>query len=287
MPVARKTADRRPLAGWRVIVTREYGDQQLSPLLAKAGAIVLAIPAIETRSVSGGTPGLWERPGCYDWIVLSSENGVRYLFEKLRASRADLACLKGVRFACIGRQTADALQRHGIRSALTPRVYTQEGLAASFRRIPLRGKRILFARALEARDFLPKALSRQGADVGIWNLYRTGCPRASKRLALETFERKGGADILVFTSSLAAAHFIGFFNQDQRRRWLRGVPIASVGPVTSRTVRELGFQVAVQPETYTLPSLVRALVSWTRRRNALPGISRPERRKTSSAPQTL
>jgi uroporphyrinogen III methyltransferase/synthase len=240
--------ERRPLHGQVVAVTRARA--QISGLAARLrdlGAEVLETPAIriEPRSV------LLARPESYDVICFTSPNGVRVYFEALGR---DARALAGVTVAAIGPGTATELERHGVRPDVVPERFVAEGLLEALPEV--RGKRVLVARAAEARDVLPDGLRERGASVHVLPLYDTVAeplPEAGRR-ALEA------ATYVTFTSSSTVRYFL-----DGGGRLPGGARVASIGPVTSETLREHGIEPHVEAAQHDIDGLVRAIVEDVRR----------------------
>ena len=260
---------KRALSGMRVVTTREQPDRDLVARLRKAGAVVVPLPCIELKPLPGGGAGFLKNPLRYDWVVLSSPKGVAFFMARLTAAGRDARSLAGVHLACMGPSTRAELLKWGLRPELTPKSANQEGLVKTFQKADLRGKRVLLARAKESREVLDRALRAQGARVGTWDLYRTTVPKNSKKKALNLFARQGGADLVVFASSLAAENFYGFFTATQKKKWLINLAVASIGPVTTKAVAKLGFKVSVEPPISTLSALVEALKQWSKKKALL------------------
>jgi uroporphyrinogen III methyltransferase / synthase len=259
----------RPLSGLRVLYTRERPDSDLTDRLRKAGAQALFLPCIEIKPLLGGGRAFLKNPGLYTWAVLSSQRGATIFAERLRDAGLNARKITGVHLACVGPSTKAELLGRGYRPELLPNKSTQEGLSNAFQKFDLKGKRVLLARARESRDVLEKALRARGAKVDLWDLYRTVVPKDSKRKALRLFGRQGGADVVVFASSLAVKNFYSFFTPAQKKKWLKRLTVASIGPVTTRTVKKIGFGVAVEPEQATLSALVEALKQWAKTKGVI------------------
>jgi uroporphyrinogen III methyltransferase/synthase len=240
--------ERRPLHGQVVAVTRARAQaSSLAARLRDLGAEVLETPAIriEPRSV------LLARPESYDVICFTSPNGVRVYFEALGR---DARALAGVTVAAIGPGTAAELERHGVRPDVVPERFVAEGLLDALPEV--RGKRVLVARAAAARDVLPDGLRERGASVHVLPLYDTVAeplPEPERR-ALE------GVTYVTFTSSSTVRYFL-----DGGGRLPSGARVASIGPVTSETLREHGIEPHVEAAQHDIDGLVRAIVEDVRR----------------------
>ena len=162
--------ERRPLHGEVVAVTRARAQASgLAARLRELGADVVETPAIriEPRHVD------FARPDGYALVCLTSPNGVRLLFEALDDIGLDARAFAGATFAAIGPGTAAELSRHGIRADVVPERSVAEALVEALASVPVKGRRVLIARAAEARDVLPEALRDRGAEVDVVALYDT------------------------------------------------------------------------------------------------------------------
>jgi uroporphyrinogen III methyltransferase/synthase len=237
--------ERRPLQGKVVAVTRARVQASgLAARLAALGAEVLETPAIriEPRAVSvAGLDG-------YALACFTSPNGVRIFFDALETDARELA---GVTVAAIGPGTAAELRRHGVRADVVPERSIAEALVEALEPVAVEGKRVLVARAAEARDVLPGALRERGAEVDVLSLYDTVVEPLPEE-AREALER---ADYVTFTSSSTVRFFL-----EGGGRVPAGARVVSIGPVTSETAREQGLTVHVEAERHDIDGLVAALV---------------------------
>jgi uroporphyrinogen-III synthase len=255
-------ARQKPLAGRRILVTRaRHQAQALAARLRRLGASVMAIPSIELRPPRSFRPldSALRRIDRYDWLILTSVNGVTALFPRLRKLGLSRRHLQHLRVAAIGPATKAEVERRGLRVHVMPAEYVAESVVRSLRR-RVKGKRVLLVRAKVARDILPKALRRAGAKVDVVEAYQTVAPPQSRRL-LRNVLRDRRPHWVTFTSSSTARNFALLVGAGRVRTALKGVRVASIGPVTTRTLRTLGLRVDVQARTYTIPGLVQAIGS--------------------------
>jgi uroporphyrinogen III methyltransferase/synthase len=125
----------------------------------------------------------------------------------------------------------------------------------------LKGRRILLARARQARDILPKGLRQMGAKVDVVEVYRTVKPKGgSKRL--KGLLTKGKIDAITFTSSSTVNHFAELLKKEDLKNLLSGIAIACIGPITARTAKGWRIRVQIQPKQYTIPALTQAIVHY-------------------------
>ncbi|HKJ93386.1 MAG TPA: uroporphyrinogen-III synthase [Longimicrobiales bacterium] len=250
---------RGPLAGRRVVVTRaRHQAAEFVEALEGLGAEVVVFPTI--RIVEPEDPEPLRRAvaelAAYDWLVLTSPNGVDRFFEELAAAGLAVGALSGVRIACVGSSTAAAVEARGARVAVVPEQHVGEGLLEAMVALGVAGARILLPRAAEAREVLPDGLRAAGARVDDVAAYRTVADTegaAAMRRRLDA----GEIDVLTFTSSSSVRNFVAGVGSD-----VGGACVAVIGPVTGDSARALGLTVSVEADPHTVPGLVQALAAW-------------------------
>jgi uroporphyrinogen-III synthase len=259
--------DDRPLSGCRVLVSRAKKQAgALSSALRELGCDVIEIPFIEIRTPTSYRPldAALRNLATYDWLILTSVNGVEALFERMQRRRLDQQALANLKIAAIGPATKAAIEQHGLAVTVTPKEYVAESVVASLQR-RVNGKRVLLVRAKIARDVIPRELRNAGALVDVVEAYETAAPKSSgKRLrALLAGRRRPHA--ITFTSSSTVRNFFDLLGLRGARAALkksaphRRTYSASIGPVTSATLRELGLPVDIEARQYTIPGLVAAI----------------------------
>jgi uroporphyrinogen III methyltransferase/synthase len=254
-----------PLSDRSVVITRS-ADQSaaLAGPLEALGAEVLALPVIEIAEPSdwAAADAAIERISSYDWIVLTSSNGVDRLDARMRLHGLHLGDLRAARIAVVGSATAECLRGYGLEPAVTPERFRAEGLVAALREPLARaGARVLVARAEEAREVLPDEIRALGAVVDVAPFYRleTAIPPADvlERLAA------GGFDAIVFASGGTARRFVQVLagvGMDAVRMLVDPV-VVSIGPVTTDALHGLGIAVDEEAESATSEAIVEALVN--------------------------
>jgi uroporphyrinogen III methyltransferase/synthase len=251
--------EKLPLFGRRIVVTRAREQASaLSTLLHTLGAEVIELPTIQIQPAADYAPldNAIANLRDYNWLIFTSANGVRFFLERLDRSNTDLRAIQG-RICAIGPATREALERFHLKVDVTAEQYVAEGLLKSLESRELKGARILIARAAVARDVLPTELSRRGAHVDVVEAYRTVVPSDLAERASSVLSRK--PDWVTFTSSSTAQNLIDAVGSEA----LKNLPCASIGPITSATLRQNGIPVAVEASTYTIPGLVEALLKAT------------------------
>jgi uroporphyrinogen III methyltransferase/synthase len=250
--------ERLPLFGRRIVVTRDRRQaMELAEPLEALGAETLLLPVIEIRAAADARAldQAIERLGSYDWIIFTSVNGVRHFVEALDKSQRDLRGLRA-KLCAIGPATRAAVEALHLRVDRMPDEYVAESLLEALAGDDLKGQRVLLPRAAVARDIVPVALRERGAIVDVVEAYRTIIPEDAATRARELLARK--PDWITFTSSSTVTNCIAAAGREA----LQGVKIASIGPITSATVRECGLTVDVEANPHTIEGLVTALVQF-------------------------
>jgi len=268
---------RRSLSGVRVLVGRaRHQAGALSGELRALGATVLEIPFIEVRKPRSFKPldaALRNLEG-YDWLILTSVNGVEAMWERLAKLRLTKTNIRHMRVAAIGPATKKAIEQRGVKVDVVPKEYVAESVVRSLRR-RVSGKRVLLVRAKVARDVIPRELRKAGAHVDVVEAYETVVPQSSRmrlRKALQSPRRC--PHVVTFTSSSTVRNFVALLGsrvaagraQERRGRVARvhisldGIGLASIGPITSATLHELGLRVDIEAKEFTVPGLIDAVV---------------------------
>ena len=252
----------RPLNGIRVLVGRaRHQASALSAELRTRGAAVTEIPFIQIRKPRSFAPldMALKNLGSYDWLILTSVNGVEAMWERLDKLRLKAKHLQHLRVAAIGPATKKAIEQRGVTVDLVPKEYVAESVVRSLRR-RVKGKRILLVRAKVARDVIPRELRQAGGHVDVVEAYETVIPRSSRpRLYAKLTRPDKRPHVITFTSSSTVRNFVALL-RPRGAVTLRGVRLASIGPVTSSTLRELGLTVDIEAKQFTIPGLVQAIV---------------------------
>ena len=256
--------DNRPLFGRGIMVTRATDQAgEFSGALTGFGAHVYECPTIEI--VPPGTfadldAAIVALAG-FDWLIFTSANAVKFFFARLAELGLDSRAVGPCKVCAVGPKTAASLAPYGIRPDLVPSDYKGEGVVEAFRALDCSGKRVLFPRADRARDIIPSGLGRMGAEVAAPVVYRNVVPGAlpsSILLALE--ERR--IHCITFTSSSTVENLAAMIGENRLLHLLEGVAVASIGPITSKTCRDLGLHVHIEPQEYTVAALMDEIVTF-------------------------
>jgi len=295
-----KRLTNEPLTGLRVLVGRaRHPASALSSGLKDLGADVIEIPFIEIRKPHSYKPldSALKQIDKYDWLILTSVNGVDALAARMKKLHINPSALSHLQIAAIGPATRAAIENRGLKVAVVPDQYVAESVVKSLRR-KMKGKRVLLARAKVARDVIPRELRRLGAKVDLVEAYETVIPTSSrKRLSLLMGDEKRRPHVVCFTSSSSVRNFAQLLGSSRSRSEratskarsggtianspalqrrvsprqesspvgtagiLAGIKFASIGPITSSTLREFGLPVHIEAKEYTIPGLIRAIVN--------------------------
>ncbi len=248
----------RPLFGRRIVVTRASAQAGgLRTRLAELGADVLDVPALRIQPLDQAPlRAALARVSEYDWLVVTSQYAVALLWDALRAGERDARALAGVRVACVGRSTADALLARGLAADVVPPRFVAEGVLAEMStRSDVRGARVLYVAAEGARDVLPDGLRELGCTVDVVRAYRsvsTGEGAGQLRDAL----LGGSVHVATFASASAVRGYVEAVGEDAARR----APAVSIGPVTSDALRAAGIAIIAEADEASIDGLVTAVL---------------------------
>lgn len=264
-----------PLNGKTVLITRSVGQSsQFAHLIAAAGAIAIEMPALEI-----GPPSDWEALdnaiaslSQFDWLILTSSNGINYFFERLMALGKDARTLANLKIAVVGEKTAQSLKNHSLQPDFIPPNFIADSLVEDFPE-QLAGKKVLFPRVESGgRENLIREFRNRGAEVVEVAAYQSCCPSSvspSAELALQS----GTVDIITFASAKTVKFFTQlaekiFLDNSQENQssvvsnYLEGVCIASIGPQTSKACQSYFGRVDIEASEYTLEGLTQAIIDW-------------------------
>jgi uroporphyrinogen-III synthase len=268
MPKLQTVDSHLPLAGKIILVTRSVGQSsEFSSSLTASGAKVIEMPTLEI-----GPPTSWlaldqaiANLSDFNWLILTSSNGVDYFFTRLIALGKDTSTLANVKIAVVGEKTSQSLKQHSIQPDFIPPNFVADSLVANFPE-DISGKRVLFPRVESGgREVLVKELTAKGAQVTEVAAYESYCPSSIPPAAELAFQNRT-IDIITFASSKTVQFFwqltASKFAENIVKTYSDKICIASIGPQTSKACRALFGRVDVEAEEYTLDGLTQALVKW-------------------------
>jgi uroporphyrinogen III methyltransferase/synthase len=248
--------EKRPLSGKRIVVTRTRKQASaLSSKLRALGANVLELPTIRIEPPTDlrAFAELVQDSHAYDWIIFTSANGVEAFFEIFFKLYDDAREIGGARIAAIGPATAQRVKDFHLHVDLQPEEFVAEAVVREFQKQgDVENLRILLVRAEKARDVLPKQLSALGAIVDEAFAYQTVLETRDTGARRQLSEE--GADLLTFTSSSTVENFLAL-----GLPWPKGMQVASIGPITSKTARDHGLKIDIEARRHDIDGLVQAI----------------------------
>jgi uroporphyrinogen III methyltransferase/synthase len=272
----------RALYGWTVLVPRTKDQAgEMSERLTTHGAVPLEVPTIAVEPPR--SPAQMERAvkglvdGRYQWVVFTSTNAVRAVWEKFGQFGLDARAFSGVKIACVGEATADRVRAFGISPELVPAAEQSSlGLLDEFPPYdsvfdPV--NRVLLPRADIATETLAEGLRGRGWEIEDVTAYRT-VRAAPPPAAIREMIKTGGFDAVCFTSSSTVRNLVGIAGKPHAR-----TIVACIGPKTAETAAEFGLRVDVQPEIAAVGPLIEALAEHAARLRA-EGALPPPRKKS-------
>lgn len=252
-----------PLAGKRFLVTRPKAQAAgFVSLLEQQGASAICVPTIEIAPPESWAPldFVMRDLEDFDILILTSVNGVEAFFERLQETNQYYGTLTDMLVVAVGPKTAQAIEENCIHPGLIPADHRAEGVVAELLKYGVKGKKILYPRAEIARSLIIDSLQVAGAEVAAPVAYRTVMPEGSEA-KIRNLLSAGDIDAVCFSSSSTFNNLLAMFGADLQK--LQGeAKFFSIGPQTSETIRNHGFDVALEPEQWTLDSLLQAMVEY-------------------------
>jgi uroporphyrinogen-III synthase/uroporphyrinogen III methyltransferase/synthase len=235
---------------------------KLSDGLKALGAVPIEIPVLEIRPPDSFEPldAALRKLDRFDWLILTSANTVQTVAARCTMLGLDVSEIKLLSVAAVGSATAEAARKAGFRVTVVPDSYHSEGVVAALGS-SVAGKRVLLARAKVARDVIPDALSKIGAEMTVVDAYQIALPDGAREALTEAL--RTGLDAATFTSSSSVRNLAEVAREAEIPFPFAGVPAVSIGPVTSATLREHGWEPAGEAEASDIPGLIAAVVRGT------------------------
>jgi uroporphyrinogen III methyltransferase/synthase len=268
-----KWIEKKPLFGQRILVTREhtYGFEPLEEMGAEV---------IEFSTIKIVPPDDWTELDkaidiieSYDWITLTSGNGVKFFFQRLFKKEIDIRDLKGIKICAVGSKTAAAIRKFGVKVDLIPEEFNAEGLIEAFIQASehrskntdkkLDGLKILLPRAEVAREVFPNKVRELGGEIDVPPVYKTIKPEIHGK-RLQRFLKEGKISIATFTSAATFNNFLDMTGKDAASL-LKDVAISVIGPVTAKAVEKAGLTVSIMPKEATIDAMVQEIIKWVSR----------------------
>lgn len=260
----------RPLFGMRVLVTRARSQaSELADRIEELGGEPCEFPVIEARepvdeaAIESLRTSL-EQAESYAWVMFTSVNGVDYFFRWLQRFGIDIRRFHGAKLAAVGPKTAEALRQRGLTFEELPVKFHAEGLLEQLDPQLLAGERVLLPRGDLAREVLPRELAAKGLEPVELDVYETVLADTQDDLAMEWLSEKQ-IHMITFTSSSTVTNLLELLKRrgiEDPISYLEGIPIASIGPITTQTATDAGLTVTVEPEHATIDGLLDAIAAY-------------------------
>jgi len=260
----------KPLTGKTILVTRAAGQSsQFRDRLLEEGAEVIEMPALVI-----GAPSSWEsldqalsELSSFNWLILTSTNGVDYFFERLFAQGKDTRALANLKIAVVGKKTSESLKSRGINPDFIPPNFVADSLVENFPD-QLEGSKILFPRVESGgREVLVKEFTNKGAQVVEVSAYQSRCPDTIAPEALEALKNHR-VNVITFASSKTVQNFCQLVSairpSELSNNWLDDICIASIGPETTKTCKIQLGRCDLEAQEYTIDGLIDAIVQWAK-----------------------
>lgn len=248
----------QPLAGRRVLVTRAVQQAgKLSEGLRSLGVIPVEVPLLEIAPPASfdQMDNALRNLSRFEWVIFTSSNTVRALVSRMPEVGIHAIASRDLKVAAVGAATASAAREAGWHVSIVPATYVAESLISALGD-RISGSRVLLARATVARDVIPEALRAAGATVEVVDAYRNVMPEEAPELLRRALAL--GLDAATFTSSSSVTHLAEAAKAAAVRFPFDGVPAVSIGPITSQTLREHGWEPASEADPHDVPGLILA-----------------------------
>lgn len=255
------------LANQTILITRAATQAKaFRDLLEQQGAHVLEMAALEISPPSSWDPldQAIQQLASFDWLILTSANGVNFFLQRLDECHIDRAQLNQLKIAVVGKKTAKVLEQQGISPSFIPPNFVADSLVASFPE-SLSGKKVLFPRVESGgREILIQQFQQQNAEVVTVPAYQSRCPEKADPNAIAALQAQQ-VDIITFASSKTVKHFCQllipvFGSENNIKQALKGVKLAAIGPQTSQACQQWLGRCDIEAQEYTLEGLTQALV---------------------------
>jgi uroporphyrinogen-III synthase len=239
-----------------MVVTRARAQaSELGRHLEARGADVIYCPVI--RCAPPLDPSAMQhavsRLPWYDWLILTSANGVAALVAELTRQGGDVTALSQMKIACVGPATADALSVLGVRPQLMPEEFKSAQVATELLAQVDQDTRVLMVRAKDADPELPRRLRERLSQVDDVIGYRSE-PDLQGIAEVKRLLETDAVDAITFTSPSIVTYFVAAAGTIPQR-----VLLAAIGPVTAARMRELNLNPAVVAREHTAVGLVEAI----------------------------
>lgn len=259
--------EKKLLFGRSVVITRpRHLQKSFREKILDLGGEPVFFPTVEVIPPPDNVELDWclDRIGEFRWIVFTSIHGVQFFFRHLREREIDFRDLKGVKLAAIGPKTREAVEDLGLKVEFQPGEYRAEAVAEGLRDLLHPGEKILLPRADLARPELAQALEKMGMAVKEVTAYCNVLPGDDADFPWEDLMEQEERPIITFTSSSTVTNFFRLLGKKRGSLLAGHAILASIGPITSETIKGFGFSVDIQATSYTMEGLLEAILEYMR-----------------------
>ncbi len=257
--------ENKPLSGRAVVITRPHHLQGgFREKILELGGEPVSLPTVKVLPPQDYSllDGFLEKIDKFHWIIFTSINGVEYFFNRLKVRKIDFRELKGVKLAAIGPKTGEAINDLGLKVEFQPAEYRAEAVAEGLKGFTSPGEAVLLPRADIARLELPRALKEMGLDVHEVTTYYNELPEDRGDFNFEELLSGSKKPIITFSSSSTVRNFMKLL-VDGGKEMVKGAVLASIGPITSETIRSFGLNVDIEASSYTMDGLLEGILKYT------------------------
>lgn len=243
--------EQKPFFGKTIAITRAAKQsRKFGEILTEKGAQVLYVPTIEIAAIEPNKKLQKAISNISDYfaIIFTSVNSVSIFFNNLTETGRDTRALRDIKIIPIGRATATLLEMKGITPDFIPQSFTSEGIVEIIKKLKIKGNRFLLPRAEGGRDVLAEFIKNQDGICDVIPIYKTTLPKKGVSLTEKP-------DVITFTSSSTVDNFIAIYGKQILKKTL----IASIGPITSETLRRHNIPIHIEAAQYDIPGLIEAI----------------------------
>ena len=253
--------EKKPLFGKNIIVTRaRKNSSKLSKEIVQLGGNPIEIPTIEIKPKSSNyIKQKLKDVNTYEWLVFTSVNGVEIFFKEFMQIHNDIRKLSDLKIATIGSETARAVQRLNLQVNLIPKVFTAEGLLASFKKLKVKESKIFIPRASQARDTLITGLKKAGNKVKELKIYDTIIPSKQNKNDVLNKINEVNIDYITFTSSSTVDNFFKYITP-KKIKLNKRTKFVTIGPITAKRLRTYGIKPNIICKKFTIDNLLNEIV---------------------------
>ncbi len=252
-----------PLKDYRILITRgKEQAKRFKSSIEKFGGIPIIVPLLDFQLPLNMTKveAAIRQISNYDWIVLTSQNGVRFFSELVETYEVSTSLPK---IAVIGKKTADSLKHFGYKADFIPQAFVAESFVKEFLPLLHDDSRVLLAKGNLARTIIAEKINESGASCDEVILYETVLPEESVQKLVHVLQASE-VDVITFTSSSTIHHFMQIVEQYQLHPLLESLIIACIGPIAKKTAQQYQLKVDICPNEYTTEAMLQELITFVK-----------------------